>query len=72
MPNLMERGSGLMLPHSLSDADLASSFSDILLEKITRTKRDQNLDIRHCFFTVVFDAHQREDGVNIYRKCTKL
>ena len=32
--NLMERQSDPLLPHSLSDADLASSFSDVSSERL--------------------------------------
>ena len=52
MVNLMEMRTDLMLPHSLSDADLASSFSDVFSEKITRIKHEFDLDLRPCVFSV--------------------
>ena len=48
-----------MLPHSLSDVDLVSSFSDFFSEKIAHIKCELDFDLRPCVFSVDFDAHPR-------------
>ena len=59
MDSLMERQSDPMQPHSLSDADLASSFSDFLSEKITHIRRELDFDLSPFVFSVDFNACPR-------------
>ena len=47
------------MPHSLSDADLASSFSDLFSEKITHIRREHDFDLCPCVFSVDFDTRPR-------------
>ena len=57
--SLMERQSNLMLPHSLSEADLDSSIYDFFSEKIMHIRLELDLDLHPCVFTVDYDAHPR-------------
>ena len=59
MDSLIERRSDPMLPNSLSDADLVSSFSDFFLGKITHIRRELDFDLRPYVFSVDFDAHPK-------------
>ena len=56
MDDLMEGRSDPMLPHSLSDADLVSF---IFLKNITRIRRELDLDLCICVFSLDFDARPR-------------
>ena len=59
MDNFMEGRSYLMLPNSLSDADLTSSFSDFFSEKIMCIRHELDLDLCSCVISVAFDASPR-------------
>ena len=56
MDSLMERESDLILPHSLSDNDLASSLSDFFSKQIKCIRRELDLDLCPHVFSVDFDA----------------
>ena len=55
----MERQSDSMLPNSLSDADLASSYSEFFSEKMKCIWHKLDLDLRPCIFSVDFNARPR-------------
>ena len=48
-----------MLPHSSSVAELASSYFDFFSEKILSTRRELDLDLHPCVFSVDFNAQPR-------------
>ena len=56
---VMERQSDPVPPHSLPNADLASSFSDFFSEKITSIRLELDFDLCPCVFSVDFDARPR-------------
>ena len=59
MDRLMERRSDPILPLSLSDADLASSFSNFFSEKITGIRCELDLDLCPCVFSMDNDVRLR-------------
>ena len=79
MNSLLEGKSDPTLPHSLSDANMAASFSRFFSEKIMHIRRNFELDLGPSVFSVDFNAcpgmittfFYRSLNIYLCRECKK-